>query len=156
MNENTIDFTSKIANRGKVMRPRNGSVGAIACELFFHANETYNSVRVKRTAAWSFGMPADASDWPFVVRTLIGPPDPYEGLEVCTGAALAAKYARAHAQDESFVFHVWALLDLHLCPVWVDWDRPTLEYGSMIRIGWITVGDTRIGRLSYLLTGADA
>ena len=154
------DYTELIRaqkNREASMRSRNGSLALVAVTLLEETNDLFGSVRIKRTAAWAYGMPADASTWPFVVRNIPGPPDPYEGLQVCTGADLAAKWGWARVQDAPFWPHVWVLLDRGLCPVVIDWDDPAEQDDRTTTCtGWVTVGDTRIGRLAYVISGAVA
>lgn len=139
------------------MRRRNGALSAVTGFLFAEANELFSSVTIKRSAAWVCGRPADASTWPFVIRTWMGPPDEYEGLEVCDGAELTARYAWARYLGQDLPVHVWTLLDRRLCPVHVCWADPgPAADGSITCQGVIRVGDTHIGRLSYVIAGADA
>jgi hypothetical protein len=152
MNENTKPLQTM---RDLGMHRRNGALAIVLGELLVEANEQLAAVRTHRTAAWSMGRAADASVWPFVIRTPIGPPYEYDGLEVLTGAALAERYRQAQVDCVDFFPQVWAWTHWHLVPVRIRWDGPGLEPDTSItREGWVSIGDTRIARLTYLVAEA--
>jgi hypothetical protein len=137
-----------------VSLPRNGSSLVLLGSILNEANELHRTLRMRRDAARSLGGPEDAADWRFVVRDWWGGRARPEEIEVCTGAELAAKYAWARFRDEDYRPQIWALLGWHLCPVDVTWDNGGLAADTSITCeGFVSVGDTRIGRLSYVMFG---
>jgi hypothetical protein len=127
----------------------------LAATVVTQANELHRVLRAFRDRVQVYG-PQDASEWAFIVRIWeTAHRSAEDGLELISGSALAARYAWARAQDIDYRPQLWTVLGHQMCPVRLRWEEPGLEADrSLTCRGAVTVGDTAIGRLTYVVAGA--